>query len=159
MKIKFWSFILAILYLSVETANAQYSEEKRIKMEITVKEGSKQVIAAVRSFTVSFNRLNAPVKDSVNKNLPAAELPRGHYLSVDFERQEIQLLRAFIQNKGGLDGQIIATDSYGKLPPRRIEFKSAVLETMTDQATGDYGSAFMTLNCEGLIIDGVKLEY
>ncbi|WP_212004717.1 hypothetical protein [Chitinophaga sp. HK235] len=159
MKIKFWGFVLAFLYLSVETVSAQYSEEKRIRMEVTVKEGGKQVIAAARSFTVSFNRANEPVKDSTNKSLSAAGPSRGHYLSIDFEKQDIQLLRAFMQNKGGLDGQIIVTDSYGKLPSRKIEFKLAVLETMNDQVTGDYGSAFMTLNCEGLIIDGVKLEY
>ncbi|MCW3466171.1 hypothetical protein [Chitinophaga nivalis] len=158
MKIKFVFFVLAFIGLTVETVSAQYAEEKRIKMEITVKEGNKQVIAAARSFTVSFNRASAPVKDTANKNA-VAETSRGHYLSIDFEKQDLPLLRAFIQNKGGLDGQLIATDSYGKLPGRKIEFKSAVLETMNDQMTGDYGSAFMTLACEELIIDGVKLAY
>lgn len=159
MKIKFWFFVLAFLYLSAETASAQYAEEKRVKMELTVKDGNKMVVAAARSFTVSFNRSNAPAKDTANKGVSPAEPVRGHYLSIDFEKQDIRLLQAFMQNKGGLDGQLITTDSYGKLPPRKIEFKSAVLETMNDQCTGDYGSAFMTLSCEGLIIDGVKLEY
>lgn len=159
MKMKFWFFALTFLYLSVETVHAQQSEEKRIKIELTVKTANGQVAALIRSFTVSYNRaLNAP-QDSVNGKPVPAESPRGHYLSADFEKQNIPLLQAFMKNKKGLDGEITVTDAFGKLPGRKIMFKAAVLETMNDQVTGDYGSAFMTLNCEELVIDGVKLEY
>ncbi|NML39755.1 hypothetical protein HHL17_21330 [Chitinophaga sp. G-6-1-13] len=160
MKTKFWIFALAFLYLSMGTAHAQQSEERRIKIELMVKTGNSQVVAVIRSFTVSYNRtLNTPVQDSVNGKPGPADAPRGHYLSADFEKQSIPLLRAFMQNKKGLDGEITVTDAFGKLPGRKIAFKSAMLETMNDQVTGDYGSAFMTLSCEELIIDGVKLEY
>lgn len=160
MKTKFWIFTLAFLYLSMGTAHAQQSEEKRIKITLTVKTGNSPVVAVIRSFTVSYNRtLNTPAQDTVNGKPAATDTPRGHYLSADFEKQDIPLLQAFMKNRKGLDGEITVTDAFGKLPGRKIWFKSAILETMNDQVTGDYGSAFMTFSCEELIVDGVKLEY
>ncbi|MBC9909648.1 hypothetical protein [Chitinophaga varians] len=160
MKTKFWIFAWAFLYLSIGTVHAQQSEEKRIKITLTVKTDNGPVVAVIRSFTVSFNRtLNTPAQDAVNGKPVAADAPRGHYLSADFEKQDIPLLRAFMQNKKGLDGEITVTDAFGKLPGRKVAFKAAILETMNDQVTGDYGSAFMTFSCETLMIDGVKLEY
>lgn len=154
INIKLLFFALAFLYLSTGTALAQQEEGKRLKIELTVKAGNEQVTSAIRSFTVAYNRaLNDTGKDSV------AEPPKGHYLSIDLEKQHIPLLRVLMPNRKGLDGQITVVDTYGKLPTRKIEFKLAVMETMNDQVTGDYGGAFMTLNCATLIIDGVKLEY
>jgi len=129
-------------------------EEKRTKIEITVKDGNKTITAAVRSATASFTRPSVLVsKDSLEKTDP-----KSHYLSIDFEKQNIALLAAFVKNKNGIDGQLTITDTYGQTPSRKFEFKGATLDALSDQLNGDYSSSYLSLNCKTLIIDGVTLE-
>lgn len=130
------------------------TEEKRTKIEITVKDGNKTITAAVRSATVSFTRNSTlPSKDPLDKTDS-----KNHYLAIDFEKQNIALLNAFAKNKNGIDGELTMTDTYGKTPSRKFEFKGATLDALSDQLNGDYSSSYFSLNCRSLIIDGVTIE-
>ncbi|MCS4305618.1 hypothetical protein [Chryseobacterium sp. BIGb0232] len=148
---KFLIFIL--LFLPVKFLFSQQPDEKRISIEVSVKDGKNQIASVIKSYTISYNRtLITPENNKSGET-------KAFYISLDFEKQDIPLLKAFVQNKSGLDGQITITDTFGKLPARKIEFKSAVMDLMTDQTTGDYHGMFMNLSCNVLIIDGLKIEH
>jgi hypothetical protein len=131
-------------------------EEKRVKIEITVKDGSKTTTALVRSATVSFSKSAAAsvAADSADKKSES----KYYYFSLDLEKQDIALLKAFMKNKDGIDGQITMVDVYGKLPARKLEFTKAKLDALSDQLTADYNSSYMSIVCASMIIDGVNLE-
>lgn len=152
MKTLYQFLIVIILFLPVQLLLSQQTDEKRMKVEVSVKDGKNQVVSVLKSYTISYN------KTLLNNDDKSSDV-KAFYLSLDFEKQDIPLLRAFVQNKAGLDGQITVTDSYGKLPSRKIEFKSAVMELMTDQTTGDYHGMYMNLSSNTLIIDGLKIEH
>ncbi|KFF06447.1 hypothetical protein [Flavobacterium reichenbachii] len=131
-------------------------DEKRVKIEITVKDGSKTITALVRSATVSFSKSAAGsvAADSGDKKSES----KYYYFSLDFEKQDIALLKAFMKNKNGIDGQITMVDMNGKLPARKFEFTKATLDALSDQLTADYTSTYMSIACSSMIIDGVNLE-
>ena len=148
--------ILSLLFLFfcflTQITYAQ-TEEKRTKIEITVKDGNKTITAAVRSATISFAKPSVAAKDSLDKTDT-----KSHFMSIDFEKQNIALLSAFAKNKNGIDGELIMVDTYGKTPTRKFEFKGALLDALSDQLNGDYSSSYFSLNCRSLIIDGVTIE-
>ena len=153
MNKKFLS-ITFLLFCFLSQISYGQVEEKRTKIEITVKDGNKTITATVRSATASFTRPSALVpKDPLEKTDP-----RSHYLSIDFEKQNIALLGAFVKNKNGIDGELTIIDTYGQTPSRKFEFKGATLDALSDQLNGDYSSSYLSLNCKTLIIDGVTLE-
>ncbi len=127
-------------------------DEKRTKIEISVKDGNKMLTVPLRSATISFTK-GANYKDPEDKTDN-----RSYYLNIDMEKQDINLLRAVAGSKSGLDGQITMVDTYGKTPTRKIEFKAAKLDALSDQLTGDYSSSYFSFYCNLLIIDGIKIE-
>ncbi|WP_163410718.1 hypothetical protein [Flavobacterium ajazii] len=145
--------LLFVLFCSL-TQITYGQEEKRTKIEITIKDGNKTITAVVRSATVSFTKPSEPVsKDPLDKNAS-----KNYYLAVDFEKQNITLLSAFAKSKNGIDGELTMVDTYGKTPSRKFEFKGATLDALSDQLNGDYSSSYFSLNCRSLIIDGVTIE-
>lgn len=149
MNKKILSLVLILLCSLTQISYGQ--EEKRTKIEITVKDGNKTIVVPVRTATVSFTK--STTKDPVDKTDS-----KTYFLSIDFEKQDINLLRAFSTSKNGLDGQLTMVDSFGKNPSRKFEFKGAKLEALSDQLNGDYTSSYFSLYCTLLIIDGVTLE-
>lgn len=149
MNKKSLSLLLIIFCLATGLASAQQLEEKRVKIEITVKDGNKSITSSVRTATFSFTKPAESSTDASQKN---------YYLAIDFEKQDLNLLRAFAKNKNGLDGQLTMVDTYGKMPSRKFEFKAATLESLSDQLNGDYASSYFSLNCSMVIIDGVTIE-
>ncbi|MBP4137086.1 hypothetical protein [Flavobacterium geliluteum] len=145
--------LLAIVFFFLTQISYSQFDEKRTKIEISIKDGNKTIIVPVRSSTVSFSRSANSVKDTENSNDS-----KNYYLSIDFEKQDINLLRAFAKNKTGIDGELTMIDIYGKAPSRKFEFKGATLDALSDQLNGDYSSSYFSLNCRSLIIDGVTLE-
>lgn len=144
----FTSLLVVCLFLSALTYGQQ--EDKRIKIEISLKDGNKVVKGAVRSATFSFTK-------SV-MNAETNEIKNNYYFSLDFEKQDIALLAAFMKNKAGIDGQITMTDTYGKQPTRKFDFTKGRIDSLSDQITADYNSAYMSLICDTLVIDGVKID-
>lgn len=147
-KIFFTIVTFACLFFSVLTFGQQ--EEKRIKIEISLKDGNKVVKGAVRSATFSFTK--SVINSETN------EIKNNYYFSLDFEKQDIALLTAFMKNKAGIDGQITMTDTYGKQPTRKFDFTKGRIDSLSDQITADYNSAYMSLICDTLVIDGVKID-
>ncbi|AWK06167.1 hypothetical protein HYN56_18820 [Flavobacterium crocinum] len=147
-KIFFTIVTFACLFFSVLTFGQQ--EEKRIKIEISLKDGNKVVEGAVRSATFSFTK--SVINSETN------EIKNNYYFSLDFEKQDIALLTAFMKNKAGIDGQITMTDTYGKQPTRKFDFTKGRIDSLSDQITADYNSAYMSLICDTLVIDGVKID-
>lgn len=154
-KKKFTLMIIVFCFLT-GLSYGQQLEDKRVKIEITVKDGSKTIVAPVRSATFSFTTStnNITATDGSEKK----EQTKNYYFSIDFEKQNIELLKAFMTNKNGLDGQITVVDSYGKMPARKLQFTKANIDSLSDQITADYTSAYMSILCTSLIIDGVKVE-
>ncbi|WP_289659921.1 hypothetical protein [Flavobacterium panacagri] len=144
----FTSLLIACLFLSALTYGQQ--EDKRIKIEISLKDGNKVVKGAVRSATFSFTK--SVINSETN------EIKNNYYFSLDFEKQDIALLAAFMKNKAGIDGQITMTDTYGKQPTRKFDFTKGKIDSLSDQITADYNSAYMSLICDTLVIDGVKID-
>ncbi|UHO40108.1 hypothetical protein H5J24_08910 [Chryseobacterium capnotolerans] len=148
---KFLTFL--ILFFPAKMLLSQQTDEKRMKIEVSVKDGKNQIASVIKSYTISYNRtLITPENNKSGET-------KAFYISLDFEKQDIPFLRAFVQNKAGLDGQITVTDTYGKLPSRKIEFQSATMDIMNDQAMGDYTGMFINLSCNILTIDGLKIEH
>ncbi|QSW88787.1 MULTISPECIES: hypothetical protein [Flavobacterium] len=151
MNKKILSFLLISFLFLTQITYAQL-EEKRTKVEITVKDGNKTITVPVRTATVSFTKGIAsqdPLDKTDNRN---------YYLTVDFEKQDTNLLRAFASHKNGLDGQITMIDTFGKLPTRKFEFKGGKLDSLSDQLSADYTSSYYSIYCNLLIIDGVTIE-
>lgn len=144
-------WLLPVLFLFANVVNAQSSEEKRMKIELTVKHGSETTVSILSSTSISFTRQDYAVDSS---NLPI----RNFSLAVNFDKPSIQTIRAFIKNKNGVDGQITVVDTYGKLPSRKLEFKSAILDGLSDQFTSDYTTMYFTMRCAELTIDGLKID-
>ena len=153
-KKKFALILIAFCFLTGMSYGQQ--EDKRVKIEITVKDGNKTIVAPVRSATFSFTTStnNSTASDGSEKK----EQTKSYYFSIDFEKQNIELLKAFMANKNGLDGAITVEDSYGKIPSRKLEFTKANIDSLSDQTTADYTSAYMSIVCATLIIDGVKVQ-
>jgi len=149
----FTLLLMTFLFVSALTYG---QEDKRIKIEISLKDGNKIVKGTVRSATFSFTKSanNIAQKDGTEK----AEVKNNYYFSLDFEKQDIALLTAFMKNKAGIDGEITLTDTYGKQPTRKFDFTKGKIDSLSDQLTADYTSSYMSLVCETLIIDGVKID-
>lgn len=149
MNKKSLSLILIVFCFVTGFVSAQQPEEKRLKIEITVKDGNKSITSPVRTATFSFTKPAASSTDTSQKN---------YYLAIDFEKQDLNILRAFAKNKNGLDGQLTMVDIYGKTPARKFEFKGATLDALSDQLNGDYSSSYFSLSCNLVIIDGITIE-
>ncbi|RZJ52080.1 MAG: hypothetical protein EOO44_12920 [Flavobacterium sp.] len=156
MNKKIFTIVLTAFLFLTGISYGQQFEEKRVKIEITVKDGNKTITVPVRSVTLSFSKplSVATATDSTEKK---AETKYCNF-SLDFEKLDIALLKAFMKNKSGIDGQIIMVDSYGKVPTRKLDFTKATLEALSDQLTADYNSSYMSISCASLTIDGVNLE-
>ena len=152
--------LMITLCLCLGIAQAQQIDERRMKIEMTVRQGNEEIIAALTSATISSNRgLNESlVSDSLSRQGTNKENVRLYDIGIALDRQNIKLLSAFVKNKKGLNGHIILTDTYKKLPSRKIEFTSAVLDALNDQFTNDYSSAYMSIRCGTLMIDGLDIE-
>lgn len=147
-KIFFTIKLFTCLFFSVVTFGQQ--DDKRITIEISLKDGNKSIKAPVRSITFSFT------KSVVNAE--TNEVKNNFYFSLDFEKQDIALLATLMKNKAGIDGQITMTDSYGKMPSRKFDFTKGRIDSMSEQLTADYSSSYMSMICDSLIIDGVKID-
>jgi hypothetical protein len=147
------SLVLLFFCFFTGIVQAQQSDDKRMKIEITVKDGNKTVSGLIRSATFSYSK-PANADGDVKDKYPT----KNFYFSLDFEKMNIPLLQAFTKNKNGIDGQITMTDTYGKSPARKLEFTKATLESLSDQLTADYSSAYFTIGSDTLIIDGVNVQ-
>lgn len=143
-------WLLPIFVLFGKVASAQ-QDDKRMKIELIVKQGNETIVSTLTSASMAYSRQSYAVDSS---DLPV----RNFNLAINFDKPGIPTIRAFIKNKNGLDGQIVITDTYGKLPTRKMEFKSAVMDGLTDQITTDYSSMYLTMRCTELIIDGLKMD-
>lgn len=149
MNKNFFTLIMAAcLFFSALTFGQQ--DDKRIKIEISVKDGNKIVKGTIRSATLSFTK--TVINSETN------EIKNNYYFSIDFEKQDIALLAVFMKNKAGVDGQITMTDVFGKLPSRKFDFTKGRIDSLSDQITADYNSSYLSLICDSLIIDGVKID-
>jgi hypothetical protein len=143
-----WLLPLFVLFGNV--ANAQ-QDDKRMKIELTVKQGSETIVSTLTSTSIAYAMQSYAVDSS--------ELPvRNFGLAINFDKPNMPTLRAFIKGKNGIDGHIIITDTYGKMPARKLEFKSAIMDGLTDQFTNDYSSMYISIRCTELIIDGLKMD-
>lgn len=151
-------FLLIFTFCAfLQLAHSQSTDEKRMKIEICIKNGNEKICTALQSVMFSFNR--PAVSDSQQVSTANQENSRIYYLAIYLERQNISLLKALIRNKNGVEGIITMTDTYGKLPAREINFRSAVIDSFNDQFVNEYpGTAYMTLRCAEIIIDGLKIE-
>lgn len=131
---------------------AQRYDDRRMKIELQLKVGKETIVSALTSASVAFS---TPYDEG---DTTSRKPPRNYSLAVTFEKADIQALRAFMKNKNGVDGSIILADTFGKMPSRRIEFISAILDGYTDQLTNEYTSMYFTIKCAELIIDGLKME-
>ena len=156
MNKKFFTLILIVCFFLSGVSYGQLSDNKSVKIEITVKDGNKLITAPVRTVTVSFSRSsnNVTATDGTEKKTET----KNYYFSLDFEKQDLTFLKAFMKNKTGIDGQVTMVDSDGKLPSRKLEFTKATIESLTDQLNSDYNSSYLSIGCASLIIDGVSLE-
>lgn len=150
------TLVLIVFCFFTALCFGQQTDDKRVKIELTVKDGNKTIVAPIRSVTFSFTKStsNSTAADGSEKK----EVTKNYYFSLDLEKQNIALLKAFMTNKNGLDGQVIMIDTYGKMPPRKLEFTKANIDSLSDQITGDYTSAYLSIICSTLIIDGVNVE-
>ena len=153
MNKKILSLILLFFCFLTGMVQAQQSDDKRMKIEITVKDGNKTVSALIRTATFSYSKPANTDTDGKDK-YPT----KNFYFSLDFEKMSIPLLQAFTKNKNGVDGVITMTDTYGKSPARKLEFTKATLESFSDQLAADYASAYFTIGSDTLIIDGVNVQ-
>lgn len=149
-------FLLIVFCFLTGLSYAQQSDDKRVKIEITVKDGNKMIVAPVRSATFSFTTSSNNIKAADGNE--KKEQTKNYYFSIDFEKQNVELLKSFMSNKNGLDGHITMVDSYGKMPSRKLEFTKANIDSLSDQLTADYTSSYMSIVAASLIIDGVKVE-
>nr|WP_294784285.1 hypothetical protein [uncultured Flavobacterium sp.] len=147
-KIFFTITLFTCLFFSVVTFGQK--DDKRITIEISLKDGNKIIKAPVRSITFSFTKSVVNAETNEGKN--------NYYFSLDFEKQDIALLTALMKNKAGIDGQITMTDSYGKMPARKFDFTKGRIDSMSEQLTADYSSSYMSMICDTLIIDDVKID-
>jgi hypothetical protein len=128
---------------------AQQSEDKRMKIEITVG----KTTAVLTSVAINAAKPYSDVADSTQK-----EEAKNFNLAFYFDSPNMPLVAAFVKNKKCVEGVITMVDSYGKRTTRKIEFKGAVLDAFSDQLTNDYSNSYMTIRCSELTVDGLKLE-
>ncbi|MFB9079194.1 hypothetical protein ACFFLS_04000 [Flavobacterium procerum] len=155
MNKKFFTLLVFALCFFTELVHAQQQDDKRIKIEITLKDGNKTIKGAVRSATFSFTR---SVNNFSGTESTENKETNNYFFSLDFEKQDIALLTVFMKNKGGVDGQITMTDSYGKLPARKFEFTKARIDSLSDQINADYSSSYFSIICASMMIDGVNVN-
>lgn len=148
----FW--LAAMFFLLGNTVYAQRYDDKRMKLELTIITAKGKVVANVTSASISASRYEYDDADTTQPKKPT----RNFALGLTFDNPSIEMLRAVLSNKNGVDGFVTMSDSYNKVPTRKIEFKSALLDGLSDQLTTDYSSSFFTLKTMELTIDGLKIE-
>ncbi|WP_104381202.1 hypothetical protein [Sphingobacterium sp. HMA12] len=147
-------FLTTIFFVNI--SHAQQWERNRMKIELSLQDGKETTISNLTTVSISFNKPSTmTAKDSVNQQV--ADDYNPCYIVITFDRLDIPLLRLFMKKNTTLNGQITVTDSYGKLPSRKIELKSVVMDGMNDNFVNDDETSFMNLSCKSLIIDGVML--
>lgn len=156
MNKKIFTIVLIALCFLTAKSFGQQPDDKSVRIEITVKDGNKVITAPLRSASLAFSKSSGNVTgtDGVDKKVET----KTYFFAIDFEKQDLNLLRAFMKNKSGLDGEITMVDSYGKLPTRKMEFTKATVDSLSEQLTGDYNSSYISISCATLIIDGVTIE-
>jgi hypothetical protein len=159
MKIIYKIFTFILLFWPLKILWAQQLEDKRLKIELVLQDG-KNTTSLIKSLTTSYNRtlVSSEKNDKKKEESSDENTAKPFYLSMDLDRLDLAVLTAFNKNRQGMDLQINITDTYGKMAPRKLEFKSAVMDILTDQVTGDYISSYITVGCMGLVIDGVKID-
>ena len=140
---------------------AQQTDENRMKIEIIVKQGKEEIKAKLSSAAISFSRppTYGAKPDSTIKSNADLVKERMYYMAIYLDRQSVGLMRAFLKNKDGIDGYLTMEDTYGKIPSRKIEFKSAILDALSDQLALEPTNVYMTIKCGEMIIDGIKIDY
>lgn len=150
----FLLFLATVLFVTV--SHAQQWERNRMKIELSLQDGKETTFSNLTSVSISFNKPSTTAaKDSVNQQTVDDYNPC--YIVITFDRLDIPLLSLFMKKNTTLNGQITVTDSYGKLPSRKIELKSVVMDGMNDNFVNDNETSYMNLSCKSLIIDGVML--
>lgn len=145
-------WLVAVFFLIGQSLYAQRYDDKRMKLELQLKVGKETIMSTLSSASVAFTTPYEDVDSTAKKPI------RNYSLAVTFEKADIQALRAFVKNKNGVDGAILLADTFGKMPTRKIEFASAILDGYTDQFTNEYSNMYFTLKCVELTIDGLKME-
>lgn len=158
--VKFKTLICAIMLTGATfmSASAQQADNQRMEMQFVVSNGTTRVVSKLINFSLSYNKPIAAVSTDETAKSANVDDYKSCYLVISFERLDIPLLKAFTETKAKLDAEVIITDTYHKLPTRKIELKAIVMDGMNDQLTGDYSTAFMNLSCKELVVDGVKLR-
>lgn len=146
--------VLCFAFLST-SAWAQRIDTARMEMTLKMRHGEKSLSSVLSSYSLSYTKpvLNGYMDTISNQ----ADNYKTCYLVISFDRLDIPLLHLFSQKKVKLDGEILITDRYGKLPTRKVELKGVDMDGMNDQYTGDGSSAFMNLSCRKIIVDGIAL--
>jgi len=146
-------FITTLCFVS--GSQAQQWDRNRMKIELSVQDGKKTVVSNLTTLSISFNK-PAMATDSTNQQIVDDYNPC--YIVITFDRLDIPLLRLFMQKNTNLNGKIMVTDSYGKLPTRKIELNSIVMDGMNDNFINEEETSYMNLSCKELIIDDVVLK-
>ncbi|WP_312333326.1 hypothetical protein [Sphingobacterium sp.] len=147
-------FLATISFVNV--SHAQQWERNRMKIELSLQDDKETTFSNLTTVSISFNKPStAAAIDSLNQQVADSYNPC--YIVITFDQLDIPLLRLFMKKNTTLNGQITVTDSYVKLPPRKIELKSVVMDGMNDNFVNDSETSYMNLSCKSLIIDGVIL--
>lgn len=159
--------------LQIKTAHAQ-QEESRISIVLSVKSQGKTINTTLNSVSTTLSRYNdetavsLPVKgkDSTSTKTNVATTaykPGVFYLIMDAKNLQDDMMKLLASKKTTFDGTITITDSYGKIPTRKIQFLNGSLSSYSDQFSSTYygdsvGNVSLSLNCTGLSINGIMLE-
>ncbi|MEH6307161.1 hypothetical protein RYH73_16055 [Olivibacter sp. CPCC 100613] len=162
--------LLALLIFKGNVVNAQ-SEDPRNKIQMVINFNGKDVTADLNSVSTSvtrYQRDEAPLANNgQDSTLTQSKLPPSpsDYVYLTFEIKKINkdLLQVLSKRSNQFDGTITVTDSYGKNPPKTLEFKSATLYSYSDQLSAftyndNYGNAMVSVSCKTLAVDGIKFD-
>ncbi|ERJ57670.1 hypothetical protein [Sphingobacterium paucimobilis] len=148
-------FIITLCFVS--GSQAQQWDRNRMKIELSVQDGKETVLSNLTTLSISFSKpstttaVDSAIQQTVDDYNPC-------YIVITFDRLDIPLLRLLMKKNTTLTGKIMVTDSYGKLPTRKIELNSIVMDGINDNFINDEETSYMNLSCKELIIDGVVLK-
>ena len=147
-----------ILFLFL-TGNFYGQEETQRKMKVEVAFKGRQNSCRYRVNSVSMSLIKSVSSSDVSiLKIDQSAENKKYMLSMDFEKIETSLLKLITDDRSELSGEITVSDESGSQPARKIEFRGATLNSLSDQFSGDYSSAFIYLWCKEMTVDGVKLK-
>ncbi len=164
--------LLLFVFLLPQMASAQ---QERNKIVMTVNFGGKNITADLSTVNYGISRYGdyampmpetapppATGKDKDKKPAPPAE-KGSYYMSMTVKSVSTDLLKLMAKKDTRFNGTITITDTFGRNPVREIKFTNASVESYSDQYTSytyedNYAVAAISINCSGLIINGVTLE-